>query len=687
MWWQILYYVVTLALSIALAPKPPKPKAAALEDFEFPTAEEGRPIPVIFGEVDITGPNVLWYGNLRVQPIKKRSGFSKSTVGYKYFIAFHVGMCHGPIDALTRIAWGDKEVWTGSLTANGSAVIEKPGIFGGEKRGGGINGGFDLMMGGDTQGPNAYLATALAQTPPSFRGIVGWLWKGGYIGTSEYVRPVAFRVRRVLQGWELGTWYPEKALIESRLMNPVHVIYQCLTDTRWGMGADPTRINDTNFRAMADLLYAENFGVSMNWAQTTTIEQFLQIVIDHIGGGLSLQFDSGQFELAVFRDNYDPDTLDSYDESSVVALSKYEVRAYGETVNEVTLTYTDPATRLPTTIVAQDLAAIDSQGSRIPVPLDLQGIQNHDVARAVIGRELAQRTMPLVKLSFEVNRNAWHLGFGDLFKFSWVARSCVDKVFRVLRIEKGTLTDNIIRVEAIEDIYQHSLDVGLSNQEGEAPAEAEPETPEDDSTDEASVISTTTTAPPVTPSNGDRYMVPPGASGAWAGHTGELAEWDEDEGAWVFTEIPEGTIYYVGDDEETVQQIGGEPVPIGGGGGAIAVMDVDEPTAAIDPATTIAFDGAEVSTLSPEDDTALVRVSPLNTKGDLYTHDGSSMERLSVGTDGLILGADSTEATGLKWTTRGRFLEVVANGDEDNPEVVFSDGDVVFVETDVIPPP
>jgi len=33
-------------------------------------AEEGRPIPVVFGTVTITGANVLWYGNLRSTKIK-----------------------------------------------------------------------------------------------------------------------------------------------------------------------------------------------------------------------------------------------------------------------------------------------------------------------------------------------------------------------------------------------------------------------------------------------------------------------------------------------------------------------------------------------------------------------------------------------------------------------------------------
>ncbi|WP_246149893.1 hypothetical protein [Arenimonas fontis] len=73
-WVQLAVMIVSAIISYALAPKPPSPKPAALADFDAPTAEEGRPIPVVFGTVWIKGPNVLWYGDLRSVPIKKKGG-------------------------------------------------------------------------------------------------------------------------------------------------------------------------------------------------------------------------------------------------------------------------------------------------------------------------------------------------------------------------------------------------------------------------------------------------------------------------------------------------------------------------------------------------------------------------------------------------------------------------------------
>jgi len=73
-----LYYLVVLIaaalIARATAPKPPEPTPPSLDEFDAPTAEEGKAIPVAFGDVWCKSPNVVWYGNLRTSPIKKDGG-------------------------------------------------------------------------------------------------------------------------------------------------------------------------------------------------------------------------------------------------------------------------------------------------------------------------------------------------------------------------------------------------------------------------------------------------------------------------------------------------------------------------------------------------------------------------------------------------------------------------------------
>tara|TARA_R100000908_G_C3748632_1_gene143511 strand:- start:281 stop:1639 length:1359 start_codon:yes stop_codon:yes gene_type:complete len=56
---------------------------------------------------------------------------------------------------------------------------------------------------------------------------------------------------------------------------------------------------------------------------------------------------------------------------------------------------------------------------------------------------------------------------------------------------------------------------------------------------------------------------------------------------------------------------------------------------------------------------AAAEASPLTTKGDVYVHTGSANARLPVGTDGLVLKADSSTATGLVWGSGGGGATIV----------------------------
>lgn len=577
MWQQLVWFVVTTIISIALAPKPKAPRQAAIDDFEFPTAEEGRPIPVAFGTVRIAGPNVLWYGDLRTTKIKKSSGFSSQTVGYKYYIGFHCGICYGPVDRLSAIDWGEKLVWSSADTiANTSDVIFAPNAFGGESREGGVWVDFDVCFGEDSQTANPYLVSKMGPeiagsggSVPAFRGIFGFVAKAGYIGTAAYVKPIAFTLTRILKGWQGGAaWYPDKAVIENetgsslfRDMNPAHIVYQVLTDTEWGMGIPTSMINDAAFRDSADYYFAKGYGLSLLWNQAATIEEFLRIVVSHAGGSLALRNDTAQYEFMPVALDYDVDEVPVLGPAEIKEIADYQRPGLGGTVNEVTLIYTDPITFKDTTVVAQDLGNVEAQGARIPAIVEYRGIRSHAMARDTVAREHQARVTPTASFTLIALRSAWRLKYNSVFVLNWPAQPVVDNLpVRVLSINRGKLGksgDGYITVKVVQDIYAEELGRIISSSEQTSEPDPVP-TPADDPDPGIGVISTTQNDPPGDQYAGDRFFIPlsPPATGAWAGHEGEFAEPD-DNGGWIFTPAADGTFLFDASTGTTYQVQGG----------------------------------------------------------------------------------------------------------------------------------
>lgn len=512
----------------------------------------------------------------------------KVTVGYRYYMGLHFGLCHGPVDAVKKVIVGERDAWSGYQAASGGVAIYAPELFGGDKREGGIAGQLDVLMGESTQVENAYLVSKLGAVIPAFRGILSAVWRGGQVSSNNpYVKPWAFKIKRILQGWTTGAaWYPEKAqiagvgcgtsLITSELaidaltattdgsvgttysvspddsiviefttgmtyeawspwpsdeaplswfgtfavktedgvitqyrvpgyatesaanaaniaagpvvitghssytifiydtpaydnrgglslrisatngnvdMNPAHIIYQCLTDSEWGMGYPTTSISSASFTSAADTLYSEGFGLSMLWNQQETIESFIKIVLDHIGGILYVDPASGAFALKLIRADYVVGSLPQYGPETLIAASDYQRQAWGETINEITVVYTSPCSGKDTATTVQDIANIQTQGGVVAQTRNYPGIRNATIAQRVAMRDLQSASTPLARIKLTATRAAWQVFPGDVFRLSWPDYGIADVVYRVLAVNRGTLQNGEIVIDAVEDVF------------------------------------------------------------------------------------------------------------------------------------------------------------------------------------------------------------------------------------------
>jgi hypothetical protein len=96
-------------------------------------------------------------------------------------------------------------------------------------------------------------------------------------------------------------------------------------------------------------------------------------------------------------------------------------------------------------------------------------------------------------------------------------------------------------------------------------------------------------APPASPADGDRYIVAAGASGAWAGHSGKIAAWQD--GAWMLHAPIEGWLAWVGDETKLVVYDGAAWGDLPGGGGSGANLSIANRTAtALDVASDTGTD-------------------------------------------------------------------------------------------------
>jgi len=85
------------------------------------------------------------------------------------------------------------------------------------------------------------------------------------------------------------------------------------------------------------------------------------------------------------------------------------------------------------------------------------------------------------------------------------------------------------------------------------------------------------TTPPASPAEGDRYIVPAGATGAWAGKTDQIAVWIG--GAWEFYTPKIGWLCYIEDEEVlSVFKADGWSAGVAGGG---TTLPVDDTTALV----------------------------------------------------------------------------------------------------------
>lgn len=544
----------------------------------------------------------------------------KQTIGYKYFASGHFVLCHGPIDAITKISFQDKDAYLNEESENKIIDIDKPSLFGGDEQSGGVQGGLELLFGHANQQKSSRLQIVCAKISDVFgglvsayRGVCSVVFDNLYIGTSPNMPDSKWRVKRIHTRHDGQVqWYDKKAeispiskssyydsyykfnffdgfsslsqlenyaavnfddsnwstsqapfgnnasdntqitpkpgralmirewidvasvelfgdlevtvyhddggvlylngeLISNFLssgtstvtisndkfnegrnlifcaavdsvpggspsyfgvslsyknvgfgsidadINPAHIIRECLTNRVWGIGVAESNIDDLSFTKAADMLYDEKMGMSIKWTDSTSINEFVDNIKEHINAQLYLDRVTNKWKLYLIRDDYDVVDLISLDEGSIRNLD-FERRTLAECVNSVTVTYWDRERSKDSTVTVQDIARIAQQGGVISQSIDYKGFTNSDLASRIALRELKTLSSTLASVSFDVDEQfseSWHEGMP--FKLSDFSYGLSEAVMRIRTIKRGDGINNTVYVEAIEDSFSSPM--------------------------------------------------------------------------------------------------------------------------------------------------------------------------------------------------------------------------------------
>jgi hypothetical protein len=457
-WLILLLLVATTVVSALLQKHSPGAKASGIGDFQAPTAEEGRAIPVIFGTVKCAGPNVVWYGDLKAVPIKKKSGlFSHTVVGYKYYLGLDLAICHGPIDAFIELRAGqspdDIAVPRINTVETADAIttfLNAPKLFGGEDKEGGLYGEVVIYKGTPTQTADPYLVSVIgAADVAEYTGLCRIVARGVYVGTSNYLKnwsPVLRRCPSNLGQVDAVTNINGDA-------NGIEIIYECMTSTAWGLGMPPSRFNIANWQGAAQQVAAEGAGISMILDNPQSADQVIGDICRHLDCVVYTDPATGLWNVTLARNDYDPETLLEIGPDDIVEKPQFTRGSWEETLNEVKVKYIDRGDFKEHIVQAHESANLAVTNEVKSETIEFLGFSNAELAQLAAMRELKTHSYPLARLSAKVNRKAWALRMASPFRYTYPADGIDQLVMRVTNIKYGNLAESKIEIEAVEDVF------------------------------------------------------------------------------------------------------------------------------------------------------------------------------------------------------------------------------------------
>lgn len=455
--------------SVLLAPKPKNEWDAP--DYNFPTSNEGDAIPVPVGTTDCTG-QYIWPKDAAsavksTEAHEVDSGgkgmFGGSSGGetYTYRLSWAVCLGWGPIDRIIEVRAGQCPIWRGPLDYDAE---DFPNGYADLTVGNGL---VRFYWGTTTQAPDPILAGILGDVP-SWAGMCWMLFYQYDVGSSPTVPQITVRLRREPQSPLANT---DKLILtdsgdgsncEIYEANPVHVIADLMTNTRYGAGLPVATLDPTSWNAAAAAVATEQLGISTYLKQQETLQSLVENILSHIDAGVVVR--SGVLYLKLQRRDYDPATVTVIPEKAISDFS-IESSLPGGLPTQVLVGYSDwrknfASANFPMFNIGATIDADSARREQIDLPL----FTVRDVAAIAAQSKMQQLMTPHDAVSFTLDRaNGIALEWGDVVKITYTpCLADVTRLWRIISLERSATSARYVEVKAVEELgaNRESVDPG-----------------------------------------------------------------------------------------------------------------------------------------------------------------------------------------------------------------------------------
>lgn len=465
MWGWIIGIVIGIAIFLLMSPTVQHAKAARFGDFQFPRADFGAAVPVLWGRFRQNSPIMIWYGGFRSVPIKKRikTGLFSSTtqtIGHKYYFTMDLLLCAGPNVVLKKI-WvnGNKLLWEGSQAVNGTIFVDKPDILGGSEDGGagGIVGNFNFYR-GNSSSQDPALVSFLGPNVPTYSGMCRVVLDDVYIGNTTSPPQFSFELERIpatIQGSGVSGAMPN-----GKDMNPIAVVLDAATSKSCG-GENLSKFDLPTFVAAAEQVYDEAFsGMDQGFSQilqsTSKAEDIISDALEHVDALMFENRTNNKLAVKLLRKDYDEETIPHFMNSDIVKVSDISRSTWATTFNRCRVSFNDRDGAYDDAVaIADDFALIQYQGKVRATERPMPSVCTKEGARWQAAHLLGYVNIPLLSMTVELNRSASYLNVGDVIKltFSRGRLNFTGIVCRIMRVNIGSIDDGVVEVKVVQDRY------------------------------------------------------------------------------------------------------------------------------------------------------------------------------------------------------------------------------------------